>query len=109
MQRIQTSRAAIEATFLLRHRSFAEASHDLLRRLHQSQNDDTVRPWEDADPAPLTISAFDADILRAVFRDLVSGTNAPECQWRDLAKSLVLEYVGCVPVEVGLVDWIISK
>ncbi|WP_181176621.1 hypothetical protein [Mesorhizobium sp. B2-4-9] len=119
------TRAAIKATFLLRQNSIAgtaafrrdidntrnaiKASHELLKRLRQRQSEDTARPCEDADPAAIAVSAFDADLLRASFRDLVVEMNLPESQWRGLAKSLVLEYVGCEQVEVGLLDWITGK
>ncbi|MCA0055521.1 hypothetical protein FJ959_23080 [Mesorhizobium sp. B2-2-4] len=113
------ARAAIEATFLPRRATFPRdidhsrrvlaASRELLKRLRQSHGDDTSRAWEDADPVPFAISAFDADVLRAVFKDLVLGTYAPKCRWRDLAKTLVLEYAGCDQVEVGLLDWITRK
>ncbi|MER8851690.1 FAD-dependent oxidoreductase [Mesorhizobium australicum] len=117
------ARAAIEASLLLRHRSIAgnvafrreidhsrhviAQSRELLKRLRQRQRDDNRPAWEDTDPVP--ISAFDADILRAVFRDLVSEANVPECQWRDLAKSLVHEFTGCELVETGLIEWLIHK
>ncbi|MBZ9921512.1 MULTISPECIES: hypothetical protein [unclassified Mesorhizobium] len=122
---IDIARAAIEATFLLRRHSMVAnaafrrdidhsrrvlaASRELLKRLRQSHGDDTSRAWADADPAPFTISAFDADVLRAAFRDLVLGTSVPECQWRDLAKTLVLGYAGCDEVQIGLLDWITRK
>ncbi|WP_404927169.1 hypothetical protein [Mesorhizobium sp. ORM16] len=120
-----TTRAAIKATILLRQKSIAgtpafrreidktrnaiKASRELLKRLRQRQSEATVRPWEDADPAAIAVSAFDADLLRASFRDLVVEMNLPESQWPGLAKSLVLEYVGCEQVEVGLLGWIIGK
>ncbi|TPJ52432.1 hypothetical protein [Mesorhizobium sp. B2-6-4] len=119
------TRAAIEASFLLRHRSIAgtaafrrnmdhtrkaiEASRELLKRLRQRQSENTARPWEDADQTAFAVSAFDADLLRSAFRDLALEMNLPECQWRDLAKSLALGYAGCEQIEVGLLDWIISK
>lgn len=120
---IDMARAVIEASLLLRHRSIAgnvafrreidhsrhviAQSRELLKRLRQRQRDDNGPAWEDTDPVP--ISAFDADILRAVFRDLVSEANVPECQWRDLAKSLVQEFTGCELVETGLIEWLIHK
>ncbi|WP_137935370.1 hypothetical protein [Mesorhizobium comanense] len=116
------ARAAIEASYLLRHRSVAgtaafrrnldhsrrviEASRELLKRLRQRQRGDTAQAWEDAGTAPAAVSTFDADILRAVFRDLVLEMKVPECQWRDLAKSLVHEFTGCERIEAGLVEWI---
>ncbi|MBZ9701731.1 MULTISPECIES: hypothetical protein [unclassified Mesorhizobium] len=119
------TRAAIEATFLLRHRSLAEtvafhrgidrsrrnvaASRELLKRLRQSQSGDTARTWEDADLPAVAVSPFDADLLRASFRDLVVEMNLPKSQWHDLAKSLVLEYARCEQIEGGLVSWIISR
>ncbi|TPL68756.1 DUF2379 family protein [Mesorhizobium sp. B2-3-15] len=122
---IDVARAAIEASFLLRHRSIAgniafrrEMDHsrraiaqarELLKRLRQRQRDGNSRAWEATDPVPFAVSAFDADILRAVFRDLVSEANVPECQWRDLAKSLVHEFTGCELVETGLIEWLIHK
>ena len=63
---------------------------------------------EDADPR-LFVSAFDADILRSAFQELVRETGVPECQWRELAKTLVHEFTGCERVEDCLVDWITSK
>ncbi|TPL86136.1 hypothetical protein [Mesorhizobium sp. B2-3-12] len=118
------AQAAIEASFLLRHRSIAgnvafrremdnsrrviAQSRELLKRIRQRQRDDS-RAWEDADPVPVAVSAFDADILRAVFRDLVSETKVSECQWRDLARSLVHEFTGCDLVETGLIEWIIHR
>ncbi|MBZ9742144.1 hypothetical protein [Mesorhizobium sp. CO1-1-4] len=117
------AQAAIEASFLLRHRSIAgnvafrreidhsrrviAQSRELLKRIRERQRDDS-RAWED-DPVPVAVSAFDADILRAVFRDLVSETKVPECQWRDLARSLVHEFTGCDLVETGLIEWIIHR
>ncbi|MBZ9696345.1 MULTISPECIES: hypothetical protein [unclassified Mesorhizobium] len=120
---IDVARAAIEASFLLRHRSIAgniafrremdhsrraiAQSRELLKRLFQ--RDDNGQAWEATDPVPVAVSAFDADILRAVFRDLVSQANVPECQWRDLAKSLVHEFTGCELAETGLIEWLIHK
>ncbi|TPJ49596.1 hypothetical protein [Mesorhizobium sp. B2-6-4] len=116
---------AIEATFLLRQNSIAgtaafrrdidntrkaiKASRELLKHLRRHQGEDTARPREDADPAAIAVSAFDADLLHASFRNLVVEMNLPESQWHDLAKSLVLEYAGCEQIEGGLVGWIISK
>ncbi|TPL83306.1 hypothetical protein FJ950_18940 [Mesorhizobium sp. B2-3-14] len=120
---IDVARAAIEASLLLRHRSIAgniafrremdhsrraiAQSRELLKQLRQRQRDDNGQAWEATDPVP--VSAFDADILRAVFRDLVSQANVPECQWRDLAKSLVHEFTGCELAETGLIEWLIHK
>ncbi|TPL79106.1 hypothetical protein FJ941_20955 [Mesorhizobium sp. B2-3-13] len=120
---IDMAQAAIEASFLLRHRSIAgkaafrrdldhsrraiAQSRALLERLRRRHRDDTAQAWEDA--APVAVSAFDADILRAVFRDLVREANLPECQWRDLAKNLVSEFTGCERVETGLIEWLIHK
>ncbi|MEI9429749.1 hypothetical protein [Mesorhizobium sp. Cs1299R1N3] len=120
---IDMAQAAIEASFLLRHRSIAgnaafrrdldhsrrviAQSRELLERLRRRHRDDTAQAWEDA--APVAVSAFDADILRAVFRDLVREANLPECQWRDLAKNLVSEFTGCERVETGLIEWLIHK
>ncbi|MBZ9971527.1 MULTISPECIES: hypothetical protein [unclassified Mesorhizobium] len=63
------ARAAIEATFLPRRAAFPRdidhsrrvlaASRELLKRLRQSHGDDTSRAWEDADPVPFAISAFE--------------------------------------------------
>lgn len=123
--RLEVVRAVIESAFLLRQHSIArtaafrrdmdqsrktiQASRELLKRLRQLHRDDMVQVWEDADPPPVAVSAFDADILRSAFRDLVSETGVPECQWRDLAKTLVREYTGCEQIAAGLVDWIIHN
>ncbi|MER9371180.1 hypothetical protein [Mesorhizobium sp. M0491] len=122
---MEVARAAIETSFRLRHHSLAgtasfrrdmdhsrraiEASRELLKRLRQRHRDDMARGWEDPDPAPASVSAFDADILRSAFRALVRDMSVPECQWRDLAESLVREYVGCEQIDVGLLDWITHK
>jgi hypothetical protein len=122
---IEVAQAAIETSFRLRHHSLAgtasfrlgmdnsrraiEASRQLLKHLRQRHRDDMARGWEDLDPAPVAVSAFDADILRSAFRNLVRETNVPECEWRHLAESLVREYVGCERVDVGLLDWITHK
>jgi hypothetical protein len=122
---IEVARAAIETSFRLRHHSLAgtasfrhgmdhsrraiEASRELLKRLRQRHRDDLARGWEDPDPGPVAVSAFDADILRSAFRNLVRETGVPECEWRHLAESLVREYVGCKQVDAGLLDWITHK
>ncbi|MER9840331.1 hypothetical protein NKJ59_03600 [Mesorhizobium australicum] len=120
------ARAVLEATFVSRQqqskagtaalrqemdqtRRRIAASRELLKRLRQRHRDDAARGWEDADPAPVAVSAFDADIIRKVFHDLVLETGAPECQWRDLATCLVREFTGCERIEADLVDWIVSK
>jgi hypothetical protein len=90
-------------------RKTIQVLRELLKRLRERQRDDTARDWEDADPAPVAVSAFQADVLRSAFRELVKETNLPECQWRDIAVSLVYEYTGCERVEARLVDWITSK
>lgn len=118
------ARAAIEASFLSRHNSLVGAaafrqdmdrtrrtiavSRELLKRLRQRQRDDAHKVRADAEPAPTTVSAFDADIIRKVFHDMVLETGVPDCQWRDLAKSLVFEFTGCEQIKAGLVDWIVS-
>ncbi|TPK70218.1 hypothetical protein FJ930_19830 [Mesorhizobium sp. B2-4-15] len=80
------------------------ASRELLKRFRQRKIDGAIRVTHRP-----SVSSFDADILRSVFRDLVLEMKAPECQWRDLAQNLVYEFTGCERVEAGLVDWIISK
>ncbi|MBZ9774073.1 hypothetical protein [Mesorhizobium sp. CO1-1-8] len=122
---MQVALAVIETSFRLRHHSLAgtdsfrrdmdhsrraiEASRELLKRLRQRHRDDMGRGWEDPDPTPASVSAFDADILRSAFRALVRDMSVPECQWRDLAESLVREYVGCEQIEIGLLDWITQR
>ncbi|TPK76110.1 hypothetical protein FJ934_02765 [Mesorhizobium sp. B2-4-12] len=81
------------------------ASRELLKRFRQRKLDEAITEVEQHP----SVSAFDADILRSVFRDLVLEMKAPECQWRALAQSLVYEFCHCERVEPGLVDWIISK
>lgn len=119
------ARAVIDASFRSRQHSMAgtaafrrdmdqsrkviKASRELLKRLRQLHRDDMVQVWEAADSPPVAVSAFDADILRSAFRELVLATGVPECQWRDLAKTLVHEFTGCERVEACLVDWITSK
>jgi hypothetical protein len=110
--------AIVEATFLARRKSVAAsavfrrdmdqtrqtiaASRALLERLRQASERRTRT-------APISVCAYDADIIRKVFRELVLETGVPECQWRDLAKSLVFEFTECERVEAGLLDWVISK
>ncbi|TJV02981.1 MAG: hypothetical protein E5Y12_18180 [Mesorhizobium sp.] len=119
---IEIAQTVIETSYRLRHHSLAgtaafrrdmdqsrkaiKASRELLKRL---RGRDRALDWEGADPAPVVISAFDADILRSAFRELVRETNLPECQWRDIAASLVYEYTGCERVEACLVDWMTGK
>ncbi|ESY79872.1 hypothetical protein X739_30125 [Mesorhizobium sp. LNHC220B00] len=114
------ARAAIETSFLLRQRSIAgraafrgeidqsrraiAASRELLKRFRQRKMDEALREDEQH-----RVSSFDADILRKVFQDLVLEMQAPECQWRDLAQTLVCEFTGSERVEAALVDWIIRK
>ncbi|MEI8715060.1 hypothetical protein [Mesorhizobium sp. ISC11] len=121
---IEVARAVIETSFRSRHHSLAgtasfrrdmdhsrraiEASRELLKRLRQRHRDDMAREG-DPEPGPVAVSAFDADILRSAFRNLVRETGVPECEWRHLAESLVREYVGCEQVNVGLLDWITHK
>ncbi|MCQ8876281.1 hypothetical protein NP945_31030 [Mesorhizobium sp. LMG17149] len=92
-----------------RSRRAIETSRELLKRLRQRHHDDMARGWEDPGVARVAVSAFDADILRSAFRELVRQTGVPEYQWRDLATSLVHEFTGCEQMETGLVDWITSK
>ncbi|TPM33024.1 hypothetical protein FKO01_22190 [Mesorhizobium sp. B2-3-3] len=115
------ARVTIDAIFLSQHRARADiaslradiaqtrraiaASRELLKRFRQRKIDEAL--WE-VKQHP-SVSAFDADILRSVFRDLILEMKAPECQWRNLAQSLVYEFCHCERVEPGLVDWIISK
>lgn len=122
---IDIAGAAIEATFLLRHNSLARGasfrrdmdhtrlviagSRELLKGLRLRQRDDAANAGEDAEPDSVRVSAFDADIIRKVFHDLVSETGMPQRQWRDLAKSLVHEFTGCERIEAGLLEWITSK
>ncbi|MBZ9798338.1 hypothetical protein [Mesorhizobium sp. ES1-4] len=116
--RTDIARAMIDATIILQRRSLTDialihsdldqsrraiaASRDLLKRFRQRKLDEAIRQ-------DLRISAFDADILRKAFRELILETNAPETQWRDLARSLVYEFTGCERVQSGLVDWIVRK
>lgn len=102
------ARAAIESSFLLQRSSYAgriafrrdmdqsrraiAASREILKRFREHHR----------------VSAFDADILRSAFRDLVNETGAPESQWRELATSLAHEFTG-ERIEADLVDWIIRK
>ncbi|WP_292140744.1 hypothetical protein, partial [Mesorhizobium sp.] len=86
-----------------------EASRELLKRLRQRHRDDLARGWEDPDTGPVAVSAFDAEILRSAFRNLVRETGVPACEWRHLAESLVRDYVGCEQIEAGLLDWITHK
>ncbi|AZO41439.1 hypothetical protein EJ076_10030 [Mesorhizobium sp. M7D.F.Ca.US.005.01.1.1] len=122
---LDSAKAVIEAAALVRQHTMAgtagflgdmersrksiQTSRDLLRRLRERHRDDMARAWEDTGPVPVVVSAFDADILRSVFRDLILETKVPEAQWRNLARSLVFEFTGCDQTEAGLVDWIISK
>ncbi|MER8672980.1 hypothetical protein [Mesorhizobium sp. M0037] len=85
------------------------ASRELLKRLRHRYSDDVARGWEDADPAPVAVSAFQADILRSAFRAIVKERGVPECQWRDLAEALVHDLTECERIEPALVDWIVSK
>ncbi|MEI9430308.1 hypothetical protein [Mesorhizobium sp. Cs1299R1N3] len=115
---IDMARAAIEASFLLRQGSYAgrlafrrhmdqsrraiAASREILKRLRQRKIDEALEVEQH-------VSAFDADILRKVFQDLALEMKAPECQWRDLAQSLVCEFTGCERVETALIDWILRR
>ncbi|TPI26618.1 hypothetical protein FJW08_27310 [Mesorhizobium sp. B3-2-1] len=85
-------------------RSAIAASRNLLKRLRQRTIDRAAREaeWH-------RVSAFDADILRKVFRDLVSERGLPECEWRNLARTLVYEFTGSERAETALVDWIIRN
>ncbi|MBZ9739833.1 MULTISPECIES: hypothetical protein [unclassified Mesorhizobium] len=116
----ETAQAAIESSFLRRQGSMAgraafrrdmdqsrraiAASREVLKRLRQRKIDEAH-----GDVEQHRVSAFDADILRKVFQDLVLEMKAPEAQWRDLAQSLVYEFTGCERVETALVDWIIRR
>ncbi|MEI9416494.1 hypothetical protein [Mesorhizobium sp. Cs1321R2N1] len=114
------ARAVVDASFLRRQGSMAgraafrrdmdqsrraiAASREILKRLRQRKIDEAH-----GDVEQHRVSAFDADILRKVFRDLVLEMKAPESQWRDLAQSLVHEFTACERVDAALVDWIIRK
>ncbi|ESX50779.1 hypothetical protein X760_31635 [Mesorhizobium sp. LSHC422A00] len=86
-----------------------QASSELLKRLRQRYRDDMAQSWEDAGPATVPVSAYQADVIRSAFRGLVRETGKPECQWRDLAKALVRDFTGCERIEAALVDWIVGK
>ncbi|PBB65210.1 hypothetical protein CK228_28440 [Mesorhizobium sp. WSM4312] len=118
--RTDIARAMIDATFVSRHRSISDiaeirrdldqsrravaASRDLLKRLRQRKIDEATRNVEQH-----PVSAFDADILRNVFQKLVLEMKTPECQWRDLAQTLVYDFTGCERVQSGVLDWIVRK
>ncbi|PBC18669.1 MULTISPECIES: hypothetical protein [unclassified Mesorhizobium] len=118
--RTDIARAMIDATFVSRHRSISDiaeirrdldqsrravaASRDLLKRLRQRKIDEATRNVEQH-----PVSAFDADILRKVFQKLVLEMKTPECQWRDLAQTLVYDFTGCERVQSGVLDWIVWK
>ncbi|ESY46817.1 hypothetical protein ACYG9Z_27875 [Mesorhizobium sp. RSR380A] len=122
--RTDTAHPVMEDFILSRHRSpvrevgFYEAmsqtrqaiatSREVLRRFRERQGDDTPRA-KNTDRGPVAVSAFDADIIRAACRDLIAEMNVPECQWRELARSLVREFVACEQTEAGLVDWIVRR
>ncbi|MBZ9798877.1 hypothetical protein [Mesorhizobium sp. ES1-4] len=117
---IDMARAAVEASFRLQQGSCAgraafrrdldqsrraiALSRALLKRLRQRKIDEAH-----GDVEQHRVSAFDADILRSAFQDVVLETKAPETQWRDLAQALVYEFTGCERVESGLLDWIVRK
>lgn len=118
--RTDIARAMIDATFISQRRSINDiaeirrdldqsrltlaASRDLLKRLRQRKIDEATRKVEQH-----PVSGFDADILRTVFQKLVLETKAPECQWRDLAQTLIYEFTGCEQAESALLDWIVRK
>ncbi|MBZ9747608.1 hypothetical protein LB516_20365 [Mesorhizobium sp. CO1-1-7] len=118
--RTDIARAMIDATLTSRHRSINDiasirrdldqsrravaASRALLKRLRQRNIDEANRNVEQH-----PVSAFDADILRNVFQNLVLEAKAPECQWRDLAQTLVYEFTGCKRLQSGLIDWIVRR
>jgi hypothetical protein len=123
---LEAARAAIKTSSLLQQRSMegtaafrnemdqsrkaVQQSRELLKRLRQRLGDGLARGWQDdPDLAPVAVSAFDADILRSAFRELVRERSVPECVWRDLATSLVFEFTGCEQIDVGLLDWITHK
>ncbi|WP_149804465.1 hypothetical protein [Mesorhizobium sp. NFR06] len=119
---LNAAKAAVDKTLMLRHISLAHdsqfqrdiehsrqaiaASRELLQR-RQRQND--ARALANSNRAAVTVSAFDADIIREALRKLVAETNAPECHWRDLARNLISEFVDCEAIQPGLVNWIIRK
>ncbi|MEI9425034.1 hypothetical protein O7A70_28125 [Mesorhizobium sp. Cs1299R1N1] len=114
------ARAVVDASFLSQHHSRAyisslrgdiaqtrraiAASHELLKRFRQRKIDEALKDVEQH-----RVSAFDADILRKVFKDLVLEMKTPECEWRALAQSLAYEFTGCERVDAALVDWIIRR
>ncbi|KAA3452344.1 hypothetical protein C7I87_02935 [Mesorhizobium sp. SARCC-RB16n] len=118
--RTALAQAVVDASFQSQHRSRAyiasirgdiaqtrraiAASHELLKRFRQRNIDEAVREaeWH-------RVSAFDADILRNVFKDLVSEGSVSKSEWRNLATSLVYEFTDCERVESALVDWIIKR
>ncbi|TJV43508.1 MAG: hypothetical protein E5Y02_10325 [Mesorhizobium sp.] len=122
---LEIARAVIENSLFFRGRSIAgraafrrdidqsrnaiKASRELLERLRQRYRDDMAQAPGEDDLAPTRVSAFDADVLRSAFQNLVRDTGVPECEWRGLAECLAREYVGCEQIEVGLLDWITQK
>ncbi|TPI25771.1 hypothetical protein FJW08_27720 [Mesorhizobium sp. B3-2-1] len=118
--RTDVARAMIDASFVSQRRSLSDiasirrdldqsrraiaASRDLLKRLRQRKADEAPREAEKH-----RVSAFHADIVRSVFRNLVSETDVPECEWRNLARSLIFELTGCECVDAVLLDWVIRK
>ncbi|KAA3452261.1 hypothetical protein C7I87_02400 [Mesorhizobium sp. SARCC-RB16n] len=118
--RTDVARAMIDATFVSQHRSINDiaairrdldqsrraiaASRNLLKRLRQRKADEALR-----EPEKCRVSAFHAEIAQSVFRTLVTETNVPPCEWRNLARSLIFELTGCERVDAALLDWIIRK
>ncbi|TPL94264.1 hypothetical protein FJ960_28045 [Mesorhizobium sp. B2-3-11] len=117
---IDMAQAMIDASFLSQHRSMADitslrgdiaqtrraiaASRELLKRLRQRKIGEALRDAEHH-----RVSAWDADIVRKVFEDLVVEVKTPRSQWRAVAQYLVHEFTGSERVEPALVDWIIRK
>ncbi|TPI32407.1 hypothetical protein FJW08_08095 [Mesorhizobium sp. B3-2-1] len=117
--RTDIARAVLDASLLLQHHSRAyitsiqgdiaqtrraiAASQELLKRFRRRKMDEALRDERHR------VSAFHADIVRSVFRNLVSETDVPRCQWRNLARSLIFELTGCERPDAALVDWIIRK
>ncbi|WP_292635551.1 hypothetical protein [Mesorhizobium sp.] len=107
---LEVAQAVIATGYLVRHNSMVgtakfrddvdrsrraiEASRELLERLRQRHRDDMAQGRHDPDVASVSVSAFDADILRSAFRQLVRETSVPECQWRDLARAWYMNSPG---------------
>jgi hypothetical protein len=55
------------------------------------------------------LSAFDSQILRDAFKASIAELRLPETGWAEHATAMLRDLTDNVPLEAGMIEWIIRK